>query len=77
MRALLLLALLATPALAQQQPDMATMQRAIAVLQQQRNNAMDALASAEVQRAALAEELAALKAKIAEQAKQQAQPEQK
>jgi len=57
--------LLTTPALAQQ-PDVATLQRAIAVLQSQRNQAMDALANTEVQRAALAEQVEKLKAEIEE-----------
>jgi predicted nucleic acid-binding Zn-ribbon protein len=53
-------------AVAQQQPDVSALQKAIAVLQSQRNQAMDALASAEVQRATLAEEIEKLKARIAE-----------
>jgi len=62
----LILILLSWPALAQQQPDIAALQRAVAVLQQQRNAAMDALANSEVQRALLAEEIEKLKAKVAE-----------
>jgi predicted nucleic acid-binding Zn-ribbon protein len=65
-RALIITAALATPALAQKPPDMATLQRAIGVLQQQRNQAMDALANAEVQRSALADQVEKLKAEIEE-----------
>ena len=57
---------LATPALAQQQPDPAAMQKAIAVLQGQRNQALDREATAAVQAAALAEENEKLKSEIAE-----------
>lgn len=64
--------LIATPALAQQQPDIATLQRVIAILQQQRNQAMDTLASSEVQRAVLAEEIERFKARIAEMEKKNA-----
>jgi len=66
--AAVLIALVAMPAHAQQQPpiDPATLQRAITVLQQQRNQAMDSQVNSEVQRAALAEEVERLKAKIAE-----------
>lgn len=65
-RALLFILLLiaTTPTVAQQQPDLATLQRAIAVLQQQRNQAMDAVANLEVQRALLAEEVERLKVEI-------------
>jgi hypothetical protein len=54
----------ACTARAQQLPDVATLQRAITILQQRRNAAMDALANCDVQRAALAEEVAKLKAEI-------------
>jgi predicted nucleic acid-binding Zn-ribbon protein len=54
------------PAQAQQPADQAMLQRVIAVLQAQRNQAMDVAANAEVQRAALAEEIEKLKARIAE-----------
>ena len=63
MRAILLLAVMVvTPALAQQQPDPAMLQKAIAVLQQQRNEAMDKAAAAEVKASQLADELQKLKA---------------
>lgn len=63
MRFILFLALLSTPALAQS--DTATAQRTIVVLQQQRNQALDAIVSMEVERARLAEEVDRLKAEIA------------
>lgn len=67
--------LLATPAAAQQQPDVATLQRVIAALQAQRNQAMDVAANIEVQRAALAEEIEKLKAKIADLERKAKQPQ--
>ena len=54
-----------TPALAQQ-IDSAFLQRALGVLQTQRNNALDAQASAEARAAGLVEELAKANAKIKE-----------
>jgi len=65
LRYVIALMLLTGPALAQV-PDVATLQRAITVLQQQRNHAMDALANTEVQRAALAEQVEKLKADVEE-----------
>lgn len=62
----LALALLATPALAQQQPPPAFLEKAIAALQTQRNNALDAQAAAEARAALLAEELTKAKARITE-----------
>lgn len=64
-RVFALLVLLASPAHAQP-PDIASMQRSIAILQAQRNQAMDVIVSLEVQRALLAEEVERLKARIAE-----------
>jgi len=66
MKKLLLLLLLATPAQAQQQqqPDTATLQKAITALQQQRNQAWDAAAAAQIEVQKLSEELAKLKAEI-------------
>jgi predicted nucleic acid-binding Zn-ribbon protein len=61
-----LLLVIASPAFAQQPPDITTLQRVVVALQQQRNQAMDALASAEVQRVLLAEEIEKLKAKLRE-----------
>ena len=58
------LALISTPALAEQQPDPAVLQRAIAVLQRQRNQAQDVAASAEIKALTLADELAKAQAKI-------------
>lgn len=60
------LLLLASPALAQQQPDPAAMQKAIQALQAQRNAALDQAAGAQVQAATLAEENTKLKAQIEE-----------
>jgi len=60
-----LLFIFATPALAQQAPlDPATLQRALAAVQQQRNAAMDQTASAQIEAMRLAEEVAKLKAEI-------------
>lgn len=55
---------LALPAFAQQPPDIPTLQKAIAVMQAQRNQAFDAQAGAEVRAATLAEENARLKAQV-------------
>lgn len=61
----LALTLLATPALAQQQPpDPATLQRAIAAIQQQRNAALDQAATFQIEAQRLADENAKLKAEI-------------
>lgn len=49
-----------------QQPDPATLQRTIAILQSQRNQIMDALASTELRVATLAEDLAKAQARIKE-----------
>lgn len=65
----LALALLACSALAQQ-PDSAALTKVISVLQQQRNQAMDGLASAEVRAMTLGEENAKLKAELDELKKQ-------
>jgi hypothetical protein len=62
----LAIALLATPALAQQQPSPALLEKAIASIQNQRNNALDALAATEARAAIQAEELAKAKARITE-----------
>lgn len=62
----LALAFAISTALAQQPPDIATLQKAIAVIQQQRNQAFDAQAGAEVRAATLAEENARLKAQVQE-----------
>ena len=68
MKTLLLLAvlLLASPAWAQQAPDASFMTKIVAVLQQQRNAATDREAQAQAQAAALADEIATLKARVAE-----------
>ena len=63
---ILLLLALTGSARAQQQPDPAFLQRALVAMQQQRNAAMDAQIVAEAQRAGIAEEIAKLKARIAE-----------
>lgn len=69
-RLVLALVLLSTPVFAQQQQaDVNTLQKALAVLQQQRNNAMDALASATTQATMLQEENNKLKAEIEEMKK--------
>ena len=61
------IALLVTPALAQQAPpDPAFMQKAIVALQAQRNAALDAQAVAEARASVLAEEVATLKKQIDE-----------
>lgn len=64
--AIVALGLLLTPAAAQQAPDATFMQKAILVLQQQRNAAADREAQAQAQSAVLADENAQLKARIAE-----------
>ena len=56
-RLALIFVLFSSPSLAQQQPDLVTLQRVIVQLQQQRNAAMDALAAADAQVAKLTEEL--------------------
>jgi hypothetical protein len=65
-RAIILAGLLATTPTLAQQPDPAVMQRALNVLQAQRNQALDAAASAEVRAAGLAEELAKTQAQLKE-----------
>jgi Skp family chaperone for outer membrane proteins len=73
-RILFIMGCLATPALAQQQaPDPAVLQRAVAVIQAQRNQALDVAASADVRAAGLADELAKAQAKLKE-LKQKAEP---
>lgn len=63
--ATIILALLITPVLAQQ-PDPATLQKAVTVIQAQRNQALDAQASAEIRAALLNEEVTKLKARVQE-----------
>jgi hypothetical protein len=73
--AILLLLLAASPASAQQQPDPQFMQRAIAALQTQRNQALDTAAGAEARAAGLADDLARAQARIKElEQKQEAPP---
>lgn len=60
------LAFTPVPASAQQELDQATLGKAIIALQIQRNSALDAQALAEARAALLTEEVAKLKAKIAE-----------
>lgn len=71
----ILLALLVTPAVAQQQqpPDPTTLQRAIAAVQAQRNAALDQAASMQIEIQRLTEENAKLKAEI-DAAKKPADP---
>lgn len=64
-----ILTALVQSALAQQQPDIPMLQKAVTVIQAQRNQALDAQAGAEVRAATLAEENARLKAQIAEMEK--------
>lgn len=71
----LALSLLATPALAQQQPpDPATLQRAIVAIQQQRNQALDQAATMQIEAQRLADENAKLKAEIDAMKKPAEQP---
>lgn len=56
--------LIASPALAQQQPDPTFLAKVLPSLQQQRNQALDMQASAEAREAVLKEEVAKLKAQI-------------
>lgn len=65
-RLVLLLALVSSPALAQQQPDPAFLQRALASMQNQRNQAMDAAARAEAIAAGLSDDLAKAQARVKE-----------
>lgn len=58
--------LLASPALGQQAPDPAFLQRAITAVQTQRNLALDAQAVAEAKVATLIEELAKAQARVKE-----------
>jgi len=60
------LALISSPALAQQQPDPAFLQRALSAIEQQRNAALNAQAVAEAGQATLADENSKLKARIQE-----------
>lgn len=60
-----LLLLVASPALGQQ-PDPAFLQRALSVMQQQRNAAMDAAAGQQARADGLADELAKAQARIKE-----------
>lgn len=62
--------LLASPAIAQQQPDPETLQRVLAAMREQRNAALDAVAMSEARAAKLEAELEKLKAELAK-AKQQ------
>lgn len=62
----LALALLASPALAQQQSDPAFLQQAIASLQQQRNQALDQAAVAEANGRLAAQEIEKLRARVKE-----------
>lgn len=64
----LLLGLIVSPAMAQQQPttDAATLQKAISVLQSQRNQAMDALAGAQTSVEMISEENRKLRLEIEE-----------
>lgn len=64
-RVLLTIALFCSTTLAQQPPpDPATLQRAIAVIQQQRNQALDQAASMQIEAQRLADENTKLKAEI-------------
>lgn len=64
-RLVILIALIATPALAQQHPpDPATLQRAIAAIQAQRNAALDQAASMQIEAQRLGEENKKLKDEI-------------
>lgn len=66
-RLALVFVLLASPAVAQQQqPDPAFLQRAITVLQAQRNAALDQAAGAEARVAQIADDLAKAQARIKE-----------
>lgn len=65
-RLALLLALLASPAFAQQQPDPALLQKVIGSMQAQRNQAQDTAAVAEARAAMLSDELAKAQARIKE-----------
>lgn len=77
-RLVAMLALFVTPALAQQQPpDPATLQRAIAAIQQQRNAALDQAASMQIEAQRLADENAKLKARVDELEKPKAEQPQK
>lgn len=73
-RLAIVLALISTPAFAQQQPDPAFMQRALAALQNQRNTAMDSAAAAEAKAAGLADDLAKANARITDLEKPKSEP---
>lgn len=60
------LVLFASPALAEQKPDPEFLQKALTVMQAQRNNAMDADAVAEAKLATTTDELAKAQARIKE-----------
>lgn len=76
-RILFLASLLSTPAFAQQ-PDPAVLQRAITVLQAQRNQALDSAASEAVRAEGLSDDLAKARARIKElEPKPEQKPEQK
>ena len=63
-RLAVLLALIATPAIAEQQPESETMQRILGAIQNQRNAAQDQAAVAQAEAARLAGEVSKLKADI-------------
>lgn len=65
LKLILAITLLVLPAFAQQ-PDLLTLQKAAAVLQIQRDRAINDHANAEIRAALLADEIIALKARIAE-----------
>lgn len=65
-RLAVLLALVASPALAQQQPDPALQQKIIMVLQEQRNRAQDEAALLAARATILADDLAKAQARIKE-----------
>lgn len=54
------------PAVAEEQPDAATLQKALTLVQAQRNRALDAQLNAEVSAALFADENAKLKARVKE-----------
>lgn len=65
-RILIALCLFATPAFAQQAPDPAFLQRALAAVEQQRNQALNSQAVAEARAAGLTDDLAKANARIKE-----------
>ena len=74
-RIAMLIVMFAAPAFAQQPPDPASLQKAIVVLQQQRNVAMDQAAGVQVEAQRLTEENAKLKAEAGDYAKLKAELE--